>query len=429
MMVMAFPMLAAVAALGTVAPPVSLELPLRQPLGGGAVWCRNAEQCATTPLYQIPGPTPLLSPRPGAWDSVQLEMAGSVVDNTSGKHYLFYHASGDPGRVRPDYRNTTVGYQIGSAVSSKGPLGPFVRTSNQPALPAGRPGSWDENGTAGATVVRALDGRWLMFYEGSTNAVGLAVSESGPAGPWQRHRSSPIIVANASHVSNRSLPAPFNNPRNSGFYISTIIERRSPPEWWLYAEAPICHDDQGVLSRWVAPRPEGPWRFGGRVLLPQPAGFWDDGGFSESKVVERDGLFHLFFSSGRLLPERRRRSSVTAIRRPSTRLQLRSSLAEQLGYAVSVDGIHFKRHVLNPVGQLARAVPGTRAMAEAHLSLFGATCIYVYHTQKWQLPPPARAAEDLGVQIFVPATLRYAATATNPSPSVFVWHPYTKLLT
>lgn len=71
--------------------------------------------------------------------------------------------------------------------------------SSAPLLALGVPGSFDDNGVVPTSVVRALDGRWLMYYVGFELCTqvryrlmtGLAVSDDGLR--WERHQSTAIL--------------------------------------------------------------------------------------------------------------------------------------------------------------------------------------------------------------------------------------------
>ena len=133
-------------------------------------------------------------------------------------------------------------------------------------------------------------------------------------------------------------------------------------EYWLYLEAPINENDEGPLALWTAAQPEGPFARRAYVLDGR-AGRWDAGRFSESRVVHFGGLFHLFATG-----------SAVGLPRPD-------KLVEQLGWAVSADGVRFTEHPANPLVPVAATTPHTLAMSEGHAWMDpGSPAVYVYPT-------------------------------------------------
>ena len=156
-----------------------------------------------------------------------------------------------------------------------------------------------------------------------------------------------------------------------------------------------CEDGCRIAFHKPPPPPPPPCGEGGPC--------WDSGRYSESKVVydAPTGLFHLF-------------ATASAV---GGNASTANKIVEQIGWAVSDDGIHFTEHAHNPVGpQLSGAPPDahgehwattplTSAMAEGHAVLNG-SLVYVFHTIRWSgdgdpsFCPAPRNGEDLGVQIF-----------------------------
>jgi hypothetical protein len=118
-------------------------------------------------------------------------------------------------------------------------------------------------------------------------------------------------------------------------------------------------------------------------------------------VVYSNGLFHLF-------------ATASAVGGDAGHA---NKIVEQVGWAVSEDGVHFTEYPHNPVGpQLSGESPGpmgqhwattplTSAMAEGHAVMDG-SLVYVFHTIRWAADgdpsfcPYGRNGEDLGVEIF-----------------------------
>lgn len=154
-----------------------------------------------------------------------------------------------------------------------------------------------------------------------------------------------------------------------------------------------CADGCRIAFGKPAPAPPLPCSRGGPC--------WDSGRYSESKVVYYNGLFHLF-------------ATASAV---GGNASTANKIVEQVGWAVSDDGVHFREYPHNPVGpQLSGQTPGptgqhwattplTGAMAEGHAVLNG-SLVYVFHTIRWAgdgehaFCPEPRNGEDLGVEIF-----------------------------
>jgi hypothetical protein len=89
-------------------------------------------------------------------------------------------------------------------------------------------------------------------------------------------------------------------------------------------EGPISTNDEGPIALWTADTAFGPFTFKAYVLDGGDTGHWDSGRYSESRVMYHGGLFHLF-------------ATGSAHGNPHP-----DKTNEQIGYAVSKDGIHFK---------------------------------------------------------------------------------------
>ena len=105
--------------------------------------------------WHIPGPNPIISPRPPAasWQSHECEIAGGVtkVEDT---YYCIYHCL-----------SNTQGYQVGVS-SAKSPLGPWTPPADKPML-AVSPGKWDKDVVASMNIMPdpAKPGHWLGSVE------------------------------------------------------------------------------------------------------------------------------------------------------------------------------------------------------------------------------------------------------------------------
>jgi len=109
---------------------------------------------------------------------------------------------------------------------------------------------------------------------------------------------------------------------------------------------------------------------------------------------------------------------------------------EQIGWAVSEDGVHFTELAWNPVVSWEESQPHTIAMAEGHVWFDEANkLVLVFHTVRWDrpnappsVPPPysndpfapdGRNAEDLGLSILSPsATFAFDMPLITPTWSL-----------
>jgi hypothetical protein len=244
--------------------------------------------------------------------------------------------------------------------TAKHPLGPWTRHEGNPILDLGPEESWEGTHVACAFVHKEQAGRYFMWYSGYREKWGIGLATApGALGPWTKHAGNPLLP----HFG----------------YVGSVL--RVDGGYRLYSEHPIGETgpDYGPLSLATAPAPEGPWtpHQGNPVLRPGEWGAWDDGGYSESEVLYRDGLYHVFYGAAKLHPKR-------------------ILSRESIGYAWSGDGLHFTKSARNPVAPREYA-PNTAAMSEVH-TLIEPPLIYCYHTLRY-CTAERDNAEDLGVQI------------------------------
>jgi len=306
---------------------------------------------ATSTFIQIPGPNPIL--RPGdeqAWDGGVIEACDVFKDGHT--YYLYYH--GTPGDEQLWPRG---GYRLGVATAPS-PLGPWSKYEGNPILDLGSEESWEARHVACASVIKEEEDRYYMWYSGCDGgvwSVGLATA-SDPLGPWKKYEGNPVL-------------------EDFG-YVGGVV--KVDETYRLYAEHPISASspDQGPMALATADRPEGPWtKWEGNPVLPAGEwGAWDDGGYSEARVLYHEGVYHIFYGG--------------------TKWQK----LESIGYAYSFDGTHFIKHPANPIGMRERN-PDASAFAEVH-ALFEPPFVYAFHTLRYI----SRGGEDLGVQIFATDT-------------------------
>ena len=119
-------------------------------------------------------PTPVLPPSsdPNAWDSSGVYSPSVIFD---GKTFGLWYSGLNASLVVP---------RIGFASSLDGAN--WTRSSSNPILVPGPPGSWDAAGVEQSSPVQA-NGNWFLYYDGGTNSaggkIGLALGPQGFAIP------------------------------------------------------------------------------------------------------------------------------------------------------------------------------------------------------------------------------------------------------
>ena len=321
---------------------------------------------ATRWFTQIPGPNPIVvRGGVGEWDEACIEGGDIFRDYREGRqvYYLLYHGTSK------DQARWPRGYRIGVAMATH-PLGPFTKASQNPILSQGPEESWDDTHVACPCIIKYGPDKYVMWYSGRDASkehpkwsVGIATA-SHPLGPWKKHAGNPVM-------------------EDFGYVGGVVLVDGT---YYMYNAHPISSisPDYSPFSLATATDPYGPWELyeSNPVLAPSGWGAWDDGGYSEAKVVYRDGVFHTFYGG----------SKQHAVR-------IRS--LESIGYAFSRDGYHFARHVDNPVASREKN-PDASAFAEVQC-LFEPPFVYLYHTLRY-LSSEDPGVEDLGVQVLATST-------------------------
>ena len=304
-------------------------------------------------FLQIPGPNPLLvAGGKDTWDERLIECADVFKDQHT--YYLYYHGMPKNNKLWP-----SGGYRIGVATASH-PLGPWKKYEKNPIIDLGPKGSWEDAHVACPHIIKEKKNTYYLWYSansyGSGNAriwdIGLATA-SHPLGPWKKYEGNPVL-------------------KNFG-YIGSVLKVNG--KYYMYTEHPIgaSSPDSGPMCLAIADRPEGPWKQyeGNPALAPDDCGSWDDGGYSEGKVVYHDGMFHMFYGG------------------------VKWGKLERIGYAYSYDGFHFTKYPGNPIA-LTEHSPHSVAFSEVH-AWIEPPLIYLYHTIRYKDMGMGR--EDIGVQI------------------------------
>ena len=313
------------------------------------------EKLVTRRFIHIPAPNPVfIAGEPGAWDENFVECCNVIKDGET--YYLYYH-----GHARDEEKWPGANYRLGVA-SSPHPLGAWTRHDGNPIIDHGPEGSWEDDWVACAAVLKEEKDRYYMWYSGNFS-VGLATA-SHPLGPWEKHPDNPII------------------PHDFG-YVGGVV--KVDGRYYMFNEYPRgkVHPspDQGPMSVATADRPEGPWELydGNPALMHDDWGSWEDGGYSEAGLLYHDGIFHTFYGGTKW------------------------EKLESIGYACSLDGFNFVKHVDNPVAPRERN-PDATGFAEVH-AVYEKPFYYLFHTLRYQSRTGFETwAEDIGVQILATQT-------------------------
>lgn len=181
---------------------------------------------------------------------------------------------------------------------------PVVDTgADNPVFDVSAGSAWDADRVTNPAVARTADG-YLMLYAGGGEEyqIGAAVSDDGVT--WDRLDGDPVMEADfAGDWSSDAVNAPALLARDDGLWA-----------WFHGAGAEeiaigLAHSDDGL--DWFS---EGP------VFEPGAGDQWDHGSVSHPSVVERDGVFEMWYASGTL----------------------------QIGHALSADGVAWTRYCQNP---------------------------------------------------------------------------------
>lgn len=190
-----------------------------------------------------------------------------------------------------------------------------VSESTRPVLDVGKPGSFDDSGVFQTSVLKAPDGRLLMYYVGFELChriryrllTGLAVSVDGGTS-FRRVRDTPILERSESETSFRCGPhVLLEDGRFRMWYVAGSqwieLEGKSVPVYDIrYMES-----EDGV--RWPAQ---------GRVVLPLDEA--REHGFGRPYVVRDGDRLRMLYS-----------------------IRLKSPARSRMGYAESRDGLVWRR--------------------------------------------------------------------------------------
>ncbi len=242
----------------------------------------------------------------GLWDSYWIGTPWVV--RTDSQYIMWYSGS-----------LNGINAQAGRATSPDGTA--WIKDSFNPVLAVGSSSSWDEGGAFVPRVI--FDGnRYLMWYVGDSSfgdqQIGRATSADGRS--WVKDSLNPVLKCGESGEWDASYLGPCNVlfdgvmyrtwyaggaggsfPGTSmGIGYATSVDGR---HWTKHAQNP--------------------------VLVSGPPGSWDARGVGNQCVVVDSGYFHMWYTAGML--------------------DFFAGAPLAIGYAVSKDGIHWKKFPRNPI--------------------------------------------------------------------------------
>ena len=243
----------------------------------------------------------------GMWDSYWIGTPWVV--RTDSQYTMWY--SGSPNGINP---------QTGRAISPDGIT--WLKDSLNPVLAVGPPASWDKGGAFVPRVI--FDGnRYVMWYAGSSalsdnQHIGRATSPDGRL--WEKDSLNPVLKSGAPGEWDASYLG-FCNVLFDGLMYRT---------WYAGgAGGSFPGTSMGIGyatsldGRHWTKHPQNP------VLVSGPPGSWDARGVGNQCVVVDSGYFHMWYTGGML--------------------DFFAGAPLAIGYAVSTDGIHWKKFPRNPI--------------------------------------------------------------------------------
>ncbi len=234
-------------------------------------------------------------------------MSGTTVIYTDSQFFMWF--AGSPTCDNP---------RIGRANSQDGIA--WLEDPLNPILIPGLPPSWDELSAFLPRVIK--DGNsYTMWYSGDSRPdygrIGRATSLDGRA--WQKDTLNPVMNEGGSGAWDQPFVGPdcvlFDGTVYKMWYDGGTLSVPGQPISIGYATSP-----DGV--HWTR-NAENP------VLTPGPPGAWDEDGIGSCTVIYASGYYHLWYTGDYS--------------------RWYSGGLSGIGYAVSPDGVHWKKFPGNPV--------------------------------------------------------------------------------
>jgi len=256
---------------------------------------------------------PILKPGPsGSWDDAII-FTGSVMKEGD-TYYLYF-----TGR---DTHSKKDGGAVGVATSKD--LEYWTENPHNPILPDDSvKGIWDYTLQAGS-VVRAPDGRYALFYDGSDGdnwrGIGVAFSDS-PLGPFHRYEGNPVLTrGNSGEFDSHAMHLHTARRQEDGTYLlfytgypSDASKGRKGDRGGLATSRDLIHWEKYA---------------GNPVFDLGPLGAWDDTHVRPKTLVKRGDWYYMFY-------EGTNNDGVF--------------WWDQVGMARSPDLIHWQRFPFNPI--------------------------------------------------------------------------------
>lgn len=161
---------------------------------------------------------------------------------------------------------------------------------NNPVVPKGASGSWDDSAVWWPNVT-VLNDTFYMIYNGTDNwpsqpaSIGLATSTDGFT--FTKSASNPILTADGNGFDAYSV--------NDG---ALYFEKAT---WYLYYDGRSTTPNQpgNVIGRASADNPHGPWtRSNDTLLTVGSAGEWDDEYISPRSILPTDSGLIMYYWAG-----------------------------------------------------------------------------------------------------------------------------------
>jgi hypothetical protein len=192
-------------------------------------------------------------------------------------------------------------WQIGYATSTDGLDWEFY--SGNPVLEVGAPGSWDEQGADGPTVLK--DGAVYKMWYHSCNldyskcSIGYAISSDGVN--WTKHAGNPVLEA---------TPGGWDE---SGIWFPRVIKNGTTYEMWYRSDRKTGYATSPDGIVWT--------KYTANPVLSES---WDGGGAGVPTLILDEDTYRMWVSGG-------------------------ADETRGIGYFESADGIHWTQPVSNPI--------------------------------------------------------------------------------
>jgi len=199
---------------------------------------------------------------------------------------------------------------------------PWVRDTNNPVLPRGTNGEWDDAFVGGPYVL--FDGTtyhmWYAGYDGSTGTnIGYATSPDGIT--WTKYSGNPLLTSGPSGSWDE-----VTDYQPSVLFDGTIYHMWFGGHDGTIRRIGYATSPDGVnWTKYDDPSTTSPlYSNSDPVLNLGSSGRWDDNFVDSPNVLYKDGVFHIWYSGN-------------------------DGTITQSGHATSTDGINWEKDILNPV--------------------------------------------------------------------------------